>query len=85
MTIGVTAGGGPTMRNLVRALVHRNRGYLVQLAVPDAMYAQASQVYDQLFEGFEHYFLKGRRRLAERVVRFAVPELGLVTGEHTEA
>jgi alpha/beta superfamily hydrolase len=39
----------------------------------------------ELFEGFEHYFLKGRRRLAERVVRFAVPELGLVTGEHTEA
>jgi len=29
----------------------------------------------ELFEGFEHYFLKGRRRLAERVVEFAAPEL----------
>jgi hypothetical protein len=39
----------------------------------------------ELFEGFEHYFLKGRRRLAERVVRFAVPELDLGTGGQTEA
>ncbi len=31
----------------------------------------------ELFEGFEHYFLKGRRRLADRVVAFAVPELSL--------
>jgi uncharacterized protein len=29
----------------------------------------------ELFEGFEHYFLKGRRRLADSVVAFAVPEL----------
>ncbi len=32
----------------------------------------------ELFEGFEHYFLKGRRRIAESVVSFAVPELAAV-------
>ncbi len=30
----------------------------------------------ELFDGFDHEFLRGRRRLADRVVAFAVPELG---------
>ena len=38
----------------------------------------------ELFEGFEHYFLKGRRRLADRVVEFAVPELAQGRAENTE-
>lgn len=50
--VGTSPNGGPVTRHVARARVHRDRGYIVMLSVPDAYWAQATATYERLFDGF---------------------------------
>lgn len=41
------------MRHAVRAVLHRNRGYVVEVFTPDELYTQAPEAYLGVFAGFQ--------------------------------